>query len=529
MEVALLRARVLAVVLATVLVVGCSKATTPPPAPTSSAGETAQPVAPKATGALSEALFPQADFGLDYTIEENGKQQHVNEALLRDGNRAVAVQEGRTYATWHVRPDGVWRLDPKGGGAYLRYLPPELQDGLIWHQPSGKGEVWFRLAKCADGRCWEVTVLNGAERTRLQFQSGLGIVYAAAENLADPKANYIKRSGGKPDISSLDRAALLKAATPGPGEKPPAVSSGTADEFTKAFFAMLNGAGRPVTQADLDGNGKLYSIQGALGTWNKEDMPIYTGEGALVGTLKAWVDGEHKIEVLPIPGIPRPVVLEWHRAQGSPNRLSVWLPMTGGLGLHLQPVRGLAPHSDSTQATRVNVGDDGVITVEWDLGDPAGHTRVTRYRLQYNPPQLNQLSQTYRSTGASLARPQSAKEVLQAAFVAKWIGLDDETLRYFSGPDAARPLQEDKRISQLPYQPGQVDLGTVSPTVKSGSCFPDVTPEEPKVPGSVGFLARWTIYEGAAAVRGTVDFTLGPDGLPLIDKLEIKDGFDCGI
>lgn len=115
---------------------------TPPgqPGPDSAAAR------PEATEAV--ALLPAADTLLTYDIRDRGTPDSstVQEYLLRDGDRAIAVANGHAYAVWQIRPDGLWRADPRNPGTLLRYLPAQLSDGLYWRQRSDDADIWFRLA-----------------------------------------------------------------------------------------------------------------------------------------------------------------------------------------------------------------------------------------------------------------------------------------------------------------------------------------------------------------------------------------------
>ena len=116
------------------------------------------------------------DLALTYRLREGRQDAEVSlgEHLLRDGERVVAVTSEKAYAVWHLRPDGVWRADPRGGESLLRYLPPQLVDGLHWRQRSGDTDVWFALRHIPDG--WELAVLNRGERTVFHFAAGRGPV-----------------------------------------------------------------------------------------------------------------------------------------------------------------------------------------------------------------------------------------------------------------------------------------------------------------------------------------------------------------
>lgn len=175
------------------------------PAP---AGETTQPTEQPTPPppVLADALFPAQDWRLTYAVTDLGQEPvQVVEELIRDESRLVATYNGSPYITWVFNDEGVWRSDPKGGGALLLYLPKNLLDGDAWKQTSGDADVWFRLKESREAcpgwfwagqpeQCWELTVLNRGERTRFAMVTGLGPTFAQAENWAAPAESFSKKA-----------------------------------------------------------------------------------------------------------------------------------------------------------------------------------------------------------------------------------------------------------------------------------------------------------------------------------------------
>jgi hypothetical protein len=138
------------------LAAGCSGPKAAPPATVDTpppAVESPKPPAPD----LAAGFMPADDETLTFVLND----QTVTEYSLRDGDRFVAVQDGAVYATWFRRDDGLWRPDPKGGGALLRYLPPVLQEGLTWKQRSGDADVWFSLNRGSTDLGTNITRADG--------------------------------------------------------------------------------------------------------------------------------------------------------------------------------------------------------------------------------------------------------------------------------------------------------------------------------------------------------------------------------
>lgn len=193
----------------------------------------------------ASALLPAADLQVTFGVRDYGaaKDDVVVEEIIRDGARFVATYNGSPYVTWVLNDTGLWRVDPRGGGALLRYLPPELEDGAAWKQVSGTAEVWFRLTRAtgpcagqgADAKCWTVTVLNRGEETAFTFAPGLGPVSVMSVDHVKQANSFTKTiRGQKPGaLKEPDKSTALKNARPSQGALAPVVQV-TAEEFEAA-------------------------------------------------------------------------------------------------------------------------------------------------------------------------------------------------------------------------------------------------------------------------------------------------------
>lgn len=205
-----------------------------------------------------------------YEVTDAGAQrpQRVKEELIRVGDRVVSTYDGKPYATWVVKDSGVWRQDPKGGGALLRYLPPTLKENTYWKQVSGNAEVWFSLIIGGDacfgidtnGPCWTVRVLNRGELTEFAFAVGRGPLAVVDENRRNPGESFRKRviQEQAGTLNPADRDNFVKAA---PGAQGTEVS---VEEVTReAFNAAIQK--EPILIADLIGSGRAQYlfVQGA--------------------------------------------------------------------------------------------------------------------------------------------------------------------------------------------------------------------------------------------------------------------------
>lgn len=195
-------------------------------------------------GYPARAMFPESDMRYAYQVEDRGKAPvTVTEDLFRDGTRMVGVYDGNPYVTWLVDWTGVWRLDPRGGGALLQYLPAELHDGAAWKQRSGDADIWFRLSHTLGAtpdqpESWTLTVLNRGERTEFDLASGRGPVEVRAENYRSPGLSFTKRLLAVVDPAGPDRRADALKRAPGARGTESKVITVTPEEFEAAAQAM---------------------------------------------------------------------------------------------------------------------------------------------------------------------------------------------------------------------------------------------------------------------------------------------------
>lgn len=187
-------------------------------------------------------LFPTADKQAVYDLDDGTRS---TELVLVDGSRVVQTYNGVVYATWFLSPEaGLLRADPKGSGVLLRYLPPELKDGLVWKQAVNSETVWFRLnqqVECqsfltalAPAECWQLQVLNKKELTTFTFATGLGAAGAVATNATAPAESFrktLKSFGPAPQMSAEQRKAVLDK-----GMAPTALPQAPVAEATVAEF-----------------------------------------------------------------------------------------------------------------------------------------------------------------------------------------------------------------------------------------------------------------------------------------------------
>jgi hypothetical protein len=507
---------------------GCAKWLPGRKAPEASppASEAEKPVATVSAA----ALLPSKDQHLAFLVTDRGKEPvTINEELIREGDRIVAVYGGVPYATWLLRDDGLWRQDPKGGGALLRYLPKELRDGDAWVQESAGASVWFRVTKArsacptlpGDARpeqCWWLTVVNRGEQTELLFASGLGPIYAYDENWQDPSASFVKQAAeiGPGKLAGGARSQYI-AKAPATTSQPAEAKAATAAEFQAELARLQPKESRPL---DLNGDGQLETVRGTLESWTASPVLVFREDGSTLAHLEP-AQGQMRVRVVQVKG--RPLLLYESGQPDAPHELRVLRAVATQFiaGTDEWSMGGFEGMVNFTTASRVIIADDGLLTADWDMGDPARHTWVRRW--QVGEQGLEPRDRQFRPQGSSLTYPADPQGVLAAAIFAKLHHLDSELPLYFTTSDVTAPLTGDRRIGEP--EPGgtpTVQMGVVTPPgpsefaakVKPAPLGPDYT---------TGFAAGWGGYQWGALAWGSVTF--GPaNGRTVITRLTI-DGY----
>lgn len=456
--------------------------------------------------------------------------QFAEEHYVRDGERLIGSYNGKTYVTWFITEQGIWRADPKGP-ALLRYLPPVLKDGTAWKQASGSEDVLFLLrerAKCdhpvgnAVEGCWELTVLNRLERTLFRFASGDGILYVWSENLQDPADAYTKVRRVPPPVADPPRDRLVQEGARRPAGPLPAVTEISAAEFHEALRAELKRAGRPFLEIDLNGDGAQERIEGKLGEWHSAPLHLFAADGRrLEHAFHNRFDQnapQHRLDVVTIPGIDRPTLLYQHGRPGTWHAISTrWLheDLVGAFGWH--------PRIFEAFGADVRIDGDGAIVVTNNPADLAGYTWTRRYRVEkQNGSQVRYGAKLLEERVSAGPYPSGHADLVTAAFVAHWFGLDGDLERYVPDPAARAALQAAK-VTRPPYVPARAEVGKIveRPGRDPQVTYPEVEPAPVAPDGNAQFLLRVTQYEGAFYHSGRVTFGREADGRLVIRRLEV--------
>ncbi len=436
----------------------------------------------------SAGLLPKPETPYAYHLSDGTAAE---EYYVRDGGRLIGAYNGKTYVTWFITDQGVWRRDPKGPGL-LRYLPPEPKDQLAWKQRSGDADVWFLLREklaCQHGqgpdleRCWELTVLNRLERTTYELAPGnalppnfivetQGINRVRSDNLLKPAESYTKERNQAQPMEVPPREQLLQEGATWPEGPAPAVMAVTPAEFAAADAAMLTGAGIASLEIDLNNDGRKERIEGKLGEWHTGPLQLMGADGRPLWVFHRWLEKgmSHRLDVVSLPGIDRPTLIyqigrpdSWH------SIMFRWLH-EGLVG-----PQGIAPKTDIVSGAGVAVEPDGTVAITNNPAELAGYTLTRRFRLEPTSDSWHYRATLREERAVAGAYPGNHADLLTAAFVADWFGRADDLARYI--PDPATRAAFQGQVPRAPYSPARAQVGKLE--FKKG---PAPIPSHEKVP-----------------------------------------------
>lgn len=501
------------------------QAPTPTPAP---ARPDPDPQPGRSRGTPAAHLFPERDLRTSFRTWDLGPDRTSidTQLLLREPDRVRVIYNGRPYATWRLGESGVWREDPANPGTLLRYLPPDLQDGLAWSQPSGDATVWFQLARaegiCPVGNgmwtpgCWQLTVLSRGEELRYTLAPQHGPVQVWSTNARRPEASFFMelQTSAWADLTAGQRAALLAGPPDSPLTRPP-VTEVPAEEFAAVRQREL---GLQTARADLDGDGTPEVIGNLLPAWNMITVEVTGGYGFRAPPI-APSNWAHRLIPVRLSRPDRTVLLEWRRYPGGSDVGVRILVRREGALRWIQPYGWGLKHAITTAASRAVLSEDGILTVEWEMGDPARHTRVRQYelRLEEQKEHVRMLSETLRPQGETLRRPTNPEEVLRAALVASIHDLEEELGLYIPSREVAEAFRQ--MVRKPAYELVSIHLAKAGPP--DPYCVMRTEPVRPGADGTAPFLMEVGGSPTVSATLGSVRFGADAAGNPVIIGFEV--------
>jgi len=278
--------------------------------------------------------------------------------------------------------------------------------------------------------------------------------------------------------------------------------------------------------ADLDGDGKAEWIAGLSDAWTTDPVEIYSADGELLYTWGQYTmarDMAYRTSVHTLPDQSGAILLYWQRQGDGQAEVGILAFATeaGEFGPVAFYGWGLK-HANATPATRARITEDGHLLVEWDMGDPARHTRVRQYAVNVEQRRFEIVEESYVPEGDDLVYPAGPEEVLRAAHLAAVYGLDEELPRYFASPDVARAFQAAMPDAELPD--GRLDWTRVELAAVSAMdeyCIPLTEPAQPDASGAAPFLVAVTGEIYVDATVGTVWFDTDEAGRTIIRDFQV--------
>lgn len=314
--------------------------------------------------------------------------------------------------------------------------------------------------------------------------------------------------------------SLVGCATPGGVQATSETSAAEPEPVVASGTEPTPGVESRAGTIDLDGDGRPERLRGTLDTWTTAEIDVLDAEGKVIAKLTTSEPWEHKVTPIKLVNPNLTVLLRWRRyPQGRTDvgvqtltfRDGAWgWQSLGGWGLK---------HADSTVATRAHLTPEGLLNVEWDLGDPARHTRVRQYQLDLPKGLVQLITETLRPQDGQLIYPTAAEGVLQAAYVSAVHALNEELPLYFASDAAMTTFRE--TVGRAPMEVSGIRLARAE--VLDEYCSTKQEPAQPGPDGSAPFVMRigGNIY--LDVTMGTVSFVTDQTGRITIQDFSVTD------
>lgn len=326
--------------------------------------------------------------------------------------------------------------------------------------------------------------------------------------------------GQAADASAGPEPSTTPTGTPSEGTAPAPGPDGAAVQYSIERIRAAAALGRPVRELDLNGDGAVEGIIGALGEWHAEEVILVDSGGypllILNESLPPSIQG--RVDLVSVPGLSDAVLVrqagtpgEWHSIEFT------W--MEDG---HFVSPWGWHPKTNLAFGQGYAIAPDGTVEI---TGTLAGHTFVRRYRIKRAPadpfwPYLAELQSEEVTPGPY---PATAEDLLTALFIARWYGLDEQIEQYLPDPDVrAAFLAQD--VGKVRYYPIPVRVGRLV----QGEYGPAIEPAPPDEEGYVEFIATVGGYECGSYWTGRARIGTAADGRMVVTDLEILEhGWSC--
>lgn len=329
-------------------------------------------------------------------------------------------------------------------------------------------------------------------------------------------------TGPEPNPTQVyDRTPVDIPAEPEPAEAPagtePEEASGAPEQAEYRIERIRAAAenGRPVREVDLNGDGEVEGIIGALGEWHADEVIIVDSGGnhlvTLNDSLPPGILG--RVDLVSVPGVSDSVLV---RQAGTPEDWNgiefLWMD-----GDQFVSPWGWHPKTNLAFGQDYAIEPDGTVAI---TGSLAGHTFVRRYQIERA---AGDSFWPYQAvlTGEQVTPgpyPTTAGDLLTALFIARWYDLHDQIELYMPDP-ALREVFMAQDFRRVLYEPLPVRTGRLV----DGEYGPQIEPAEPDEDGIVEFMAAVGEYEGGTYWTGRAAIGTAADGRLVVTSLEILD------
>gem|GEM_PF-5848827 len=339
-----------------------------------------------------------------------------------------------------------------------------------------------------------------------------------AEDPEEEQADSEEPADEEPDAEdgSSSQASPTKSGSSSQPESKPAVNTtpttSTTDQGSvDPLPAHLSGEVSSLS-LDLNGDGRSETVRGIFNQWTSTAfIEVREGDSVLA---RATFPGYR--QVIPVQFNFGPAAfLLWEQNSYGGKTVQVthfrylndhWVNVTPGF-------EGISSQQ-GVPATGAALNPDGVLDVEWALGDPMNHIRIQHYQITFVHGVYPLQKTTIRHTKTY---PTDARGLLQSALANVILPHNDQELASFFASTAAQNAFYSAVPSGSPVENADAYLayGTIS-----GACSVHLQPAHLGPDGTAPFV----IETGSGITTGSAAFTTDASGNLVIESIQITGG-----
>lgn len=337
-----------------------------------------------------------------------------------------------------------------------------------------------------------------------------------ADDPADEESDAESEPAGEEqesDAGAGSHAAPAKpSSTSQPAQKPaaetppkqPSANQGSVDPLPAHLAGEVS-----TLSLDLNGDGRPETVRGIFDQWTSTAF-IEVVDGGDVLT-RATFPGYRRVIPVSLSYGPSAFLL-WERDPYGGQTVQVtqfrylndhWVNVTPGFEGY--------PSDEGVPATSARLNADGILDVEWELGDPMGHVQIQHYQITFVHGVYPWRETTIRH---KVTYPTDPLGLLQSALANVVLPHNDQEFASFFANTAAQNAFYAAVPSGSAVENAAVHLacGTIS-----GSCSVSLQPAQLGPDGTAPFV----IETGTGITTGTASFTTDGSGKLLIQSINI--------